>query len=107
MPAPLSPIHWAAGFRNCFFDAFCKELEHSPDSEELGPTAETPVVPPAPAPETPLGQSSARPCSHIRTGAQRWLLLLMCPQFLNSRPAMQAPCWGFRFRRVQLIFSIP
>ena len=46
--APLSPIQWAAGFRNCLnleardvFDAFSKELEQSPDSEGLGPTAET------------------------------------------------------------------
>ena len=46
--APLSPIQWAAGFRNCLnaeardvFDAFCRELEQSPDSEGLGPTAET------------------------------------------------------------------
>ena len=29
------------------FDAFCKELEQSLDSEGLGPTAETDVIPPA------------------------------------------------------------
>ena len=107
LAAPLSPIQWAEGGRKCLnaeardvFDAFCKELEQSPDSEGLAPTAETLVIPPAPAPETPLaagafapfprpraarmdphlapppqgvfqGHSSVRPCRHIHTGAQR------------------------------------
>ena len=51
--APLSPIQWAAGFRNCLnaeardvFDAFYGELEKSPDSEG-GLPDETPF--PAPA----------------------------------------------------------
>ena len=117
--APLSPIWWAAGFRNCLnaeardvFDAFCKELEHSPDSDGLGPTAERPVIPLGPAPETPPSQagafapfpsprtarvdpylapppqgvpwrqSSARPCT------QRWMVRMTCPHFLRWRPAM-------------------
>ena len=51
--APLSPSQWAAGFRNCLnsqardvFDAFCKELEKSPDSEG-GLPDETLVLAPA------------------------------------------------------------
>ena len=62
---PLSPVQWSRGFRKCLnaeardvFGAFCKHLEQSPESEELGATAETPaVIPPAPAPETPPGQA--------------------------------------------------
>ena len=56
--APLSPSQWAAGFRNCLnsqarevFDTFCKELEHSPDSER-GLPDETPVPAPAQTPES-------------------------------------------------------
>ena len=72
--APLSPIQWAAGCHNCLnaeardvFDAFYKELEHG--LRGAGPTAETPVIPPTPAPETPQGQAGAfapfpKPRSH-------------------------------------------
>ena len=56
--APLSPSQWAAGFRNCLnsqarevFDTFCKELEHSSDSER-GLPDETPVPAPAQTPES-------------------------------------------------------
>ena len=109
-----------------------------------------PVSPPAPAPETPpaagafapfpseaqdsksgpfprsapagcpSGQSSARPCRHIHTGAQRWLVRMICTHSLKTRLAtlvlgawirlsqgiLEAPRWGFRFRRVRRIFSI-
>ena len=66
--APLSPSQWAAGFRNCLnsqawevFDAFYKELEHSPDSEG-GLPDETPVPAPAQVPvSSPAGAGAFAP----------------------------------------------
>ena len=94
--APLSPIQWAAGFRKCLntetrdvFDAFCKELEQSPDSGHRRDTCHSPracsreatgswsfrarmdpyLAPPRQG--VPQGQSSIRSYRHIRIGAQR------------------------------------
>ena len=68
LAAPLSPIQWAEGFRKFLnaeareiFDAFCKELQQSPDSQGLAPNAETLVIPPAPAPETPPAAGAFAP----------------------------------------------
>ena len=65
--APLSPIQWAAGFRNCLnaeardvIDAFCLELEQSLDSAGPGPTAETP------APEKPPAAGAFPPFPRFR-----------------------------------------
>ena len=109
----------AVGFRDCLkggardvFDAFCKEIEQSANSDGLGAAAKTPVIPPAPAPETPAQvgafadlpdaqDSHGRPAPRATsgraleapqrvgkrtcTGAQGWPVRQTCISFVNSR----------------------